>query len=844
MWLDLRHIVQFRHAGGGSTTVGARGPSNRGVTQDIRYAVRLMLRAPAFALVAVMTLALGVGANTAIFSVVRAVLLAPLPFAVPERLVSVWHAYPPSLPRAAVSAPGFDDLRQASHIFDDVAAFTLSNQNLTGGGEPERLLVARTSQSFQPVLGLRLAIGRWFTSDEDVPNQNRVLVLSDGLWRRRFGADPNVIGRSVSLNDVSHRVIGVMMAAATFPKATDAWVPIAFTPEQRGPAGRGSEFLDAIARLRDGVTVAHAHDAVAALARTLHQQYYADSPRWTLGMRPVTDDLVRDARPSVLAVFGAVALVLLIACVNIANLLLARATHRGREFALRAALGAAAARLRQQLFIETAILGLLGGIAGMLVAVAAVPLVARAAATAFPRFDVPRLDAQAFLFAIAIAFASSLVFGLVPAWQVSRSVDLRGALGEGTRAAAGRALRRTLVIAEIALAFSVIVGAGLLVRSFARVTAVDPGFAVQHRLTMRVTLPVSRYPQPSPRLRRAAEASAEAARDMARRATFYSQLFERLSRLPGVSAAGGVSELPLGELRNMGTFDIQGQPTPRGQDGPHGDWRSASPGYFRAMGIALIRGRVFTDGDGASSPPVAVIDEQAARYWVSGDPIGARISIDNPDVWREIVGVVRSVRHDALDTAPRGTVYFPLAQRPTTTVFAVVNTVDDPEDAASSARATVRALDPELPVYDVSSLEHRLSDSLGRRRLAMWLLVAFGTLALTLAAIGVYGVVAYDVGQRKQEIGIRMALGADRGRVVHMILASGMTLTMIGIALGVVLAAAMASFAARLLFEVSPYDPITYVAFAAVLIATAIAAAYIPARRATKVDPMTALRDA
>src|SRR5262245_61671528 len=797
------------------------------MTQDIRYALRLLLRAPAFTLVAVTTLALGVGANTAIFSVVRAVLLAPLPFAAPERLVSVWHAYPPAMPRAAVSAPGFDDLRQARHIFDDVTVFTLSNQNLTGAGEPERLLVARTSHSFQPVLGLRLAMGRWFADDEDVPNQNRVVVLSDGLWRRRFGADPNVIGQSVDLNDISYRVIGVMTAAAAFPKATDAGVPIAFTAEQRGPGGRGSEFLDAIARLRDGVTSAQATDAVAALARTLHQQYYADSPRWTLGMRPLADDLVRDARPIVMAVFGAVALVLLIACVNIANLLLARATHRGREFALRAALGAAASRLRQQLFIETAILGLLGGIAGVFVAVAAVPLVARAAATAFPRFDVPHVDAQAFLYAMAIALASSLVFGLVPAWQVSRNVDLRGALGEGTRAAGGRAMRRTLVVAEIALAFSVIVGAGLLVRSFARVTSVDPGFTVQHRLTMRVTLPVSRYP-----------------RETTRRAAFYAQLFDQLSRLPGVSAAGGVSELPLGELRNMGTFDIQGRPTPRGQDSPHGDWRSASPGYFRAMGIALVRGRVFTDRDAGTSPPVAVIDEAAARYWPAVDPIGTRISIDNPDVWREIVGVVRSVRHDTLDRLPRGTVYFALAQRPTTTVFAVVSTVDHPENAAASARATVRGLDPELPVYDVSSLENRLSDSLGRRRVAMWLLVAFGSLALTLAAVGVYGVLAYDVGQRKQEIGIRMALGADRGRVLQMVMASGMTLTLAGIALGVLLATALARAAAGLLFGVSPYDPITYVAFAGVLIATAVAAAYIPARRATKVDPMTALRDA
>ncbi len=385
---------------------------------------------------------------------------------------------------------------------------------------------------------------------------------------------------------------------------------------------------------------------------------------------------------------------------------------------------------------------------------------------------------------------------------------------------------RTLVVAEVALAFAVIVGAGLLVRSFARLTAVDPGFAISHRLTMRVTPPVARYP-----------------RDTTRRATFYAQVFERLSGLPGVAAAGGVSELPLGELKNMGSFDIQGKPTPRGQDGPHGDWRSASPGYFRAMGIALVRGRIFADRDGATAPPVVVIDEEAARHWPAGDAIGARISIDNPDVWREIVGIVRSVRHDALDRPPRGTVYFPLAQRPTPTVFAVVNTVHDPASVAAAARATIRGLDPELPVYDVRSLENRLSDSLGRRRIAMWLLVAFGSLALALAAIGVYGVLAYDVSQRKHEIGIRMALGADRSRVLQMVLASGFTLTIVGIGIGVGLAAAAARAASGLLFGVSPYDPVTYAAFAAVLVATAIAAAYVPARRATTVDPMTALRD-
>jgi putative ABC transport system permease protein len=383
------------------------------------------------------------------------------------------------------------------------------------------------------------------------------------------------------------------------------------------------------------------------------------------------------------------------------------------------------------------------------------------------------------------------------------------------------------VVVEVALTFAVIVGAGLLVRSVARITDVDPGFTVAHRLTLRVTLPVSRYP-----------------RETTRRAAFYSQLFERLSALPGVVAAGGVSELPLGELRNMGTFDIQNKPVPPGQDDPHGDWRSASAGYFRAMGISLVRGRLFSDRDAADAPPVVIVDEEAARrYWPAGDAIGSRVSVDGPDAWREVVGIVRAVHHDALDAPPRGALYFPLAQRPTTTAFAVIDTVGDPSSAAASAREAIRAIDPDLPVYDVSSLENRLNDSLGRRRVAMWLLVAFASLALTLAAIGVYGVLAYDVSQRTHEIGIRMALGAGRTQVLQMVMRTGVVLTVTGIAIGVAVAAAAARAASGLLYGVSPYDPITYAAFAAVLLATAIAASYLPARRATSVDPMKALRE-
>jgi putative ABC transport system permease protein len=795
--------------------------------QDTRYAWRLLVRAPAFTGVAVLTLALGIGANAAIFSVVRSVLLAPLAFADPDRLVALWEGYPPNMARAAVSVPAYFDLREARQLFSDVATFRVGGQNLTGSGEPERVVTARVSQSFAPTLGLMVERGRWFTAEEDQPNRRPVVVLTDGFWRRRFGGDPNVIEQTLLLDERPHDVVGILAPSSTFPRQTDVYVPIAFAANQRAAGERGSQFLDVIARVRNDVALSQVPAGVGALARTLRPQYYPDTPRWTLGVRTLKDDLARDARPIVLAVSVAVGLVLLIACANVANLLLARAGHRRRELAVRAAVGASAGRLRRQLVIESTLLGALGGVAGAFLASACVPLLAGTVAKAFPQVDAPRVDVAIFAFAMMTALASSALFGLVPAWQLSQG-DLRSVMSESSRGTASHRTRQLLVVGELALAFSVLVAAGLLVRSFAHVAAVDPGFAVERRLSVRVSLPVARYTKIP-------------------RAAFYEQFFDRLSSIPGVRAAGGVSELPFSDMKNMGTFEIQGRHPP-GADlsaMPHADWRSASGGYFSAMGIRLVDGRLFDSRDVGSAPLVAIIDEvTAAKYFAAQSPIGQHISIDDvaANHWAEIVGVVRAVHHDALDIEPRGTLYLPLAQRPTNSSFAIVHTDGDPLTQLTAVRAAIHDIDPQLPIFDVQLLDVRLADSLGRRRVATSLIGVFAALALALAAVGVYGVIAYDVSQRAREIGIRMALGADARSILAMVLGRGLRMGVTGVVAGAVLAFVLTRAAGSLLFGISGHDPATYITLAAGLIALTLGATYIPARRASATNPIEALR--
>ena len=788
----------------------------------------MLRRRPGFATVAMTTVAIAIGANTAMFSVVRAALLAPLPFADADRLVAVWEGYPPGQPRAAVSAPGYLDIRAAHEVFADAAALGGASANLTGDGDPARLGLALVTRSFQPVLGLHVALGRWFTDDEDAPSQNDVVVLSDGIWRRRFGADPSVVGRAITLDDRAHVVVGVMAASSTYPKDVDAWKPIAFTPQERMDAARGTQHLAAFARLRTDVTYEQARAALQVVSQTLRAAHYTDAPRWTLDMRPMRDELVGTSRPILLAAFGAVALVLLIACANVANLLLARSGERQRELAVRAAIGASPRRLRRQLLIEAAVLGVGGALVGIVIASVTLPLLTEVVSRSLPGVAPPRLDAGVFLFALAVTLASSLAFGLVPAWSLSRT-DLRMSLADARAASARSRPRAVFVVGQVAMAFALLVGGGLLVKSFRAMMAIDPGYRVDRRLTFLVSLPEARYP------------------DRPQRAAFWSALFDRLPHVSGVRHAAGVSELPLSHWQNMGTFEIEGRNFSRA-DRPHAYWRSVSAGYFATMDIAVADGRPFSAHDGYGSPPVAIIDELArTRYWGAENPLGRRIAIYRDDsdqpVWTEIIGVVRTVRHNSLDEeAVRPTLYFPLEQRATATVFAVLQADGDPLSAVGAVRAAVREIDPRLPIYDVRTLDARLVDSIGQRQIATWLIGLFGTVAVILAVVGVYGVVAYDVSRRAPEMALRVALGADRRAIVTLVLHAGLRLAVVGLACGAALALGLAYAARTLLFGVAPFDAGTYVMLGVGLLFVTTVATYIPARRAATVDPLATLR--
>ena len=794
--------------------------------QDIRYGFRMLLKKPGFTAIAVLTLALGIGANTAIFSVVNAVLLRPLPFAEPDRLVMVYEKrLKLGRTRNPVSAPDFIDWRAQSTVFENMAAYTWWNANLTGGDEPERIMGTVASAGLFPTLGVKPALGRSFTPEEDQPNANRVVVLSHGLWQRRFGSDAGIIGKTLTLNGNSFTVIGVMPRGFQFPdKQIEMWAPLALNTSEAG--NRGSHYLHVVARLKPGVSLPQAQAEMETIASRLEQQYPVNVGH-SVNIFPLYEETVGSIRPALLVLLGAVGFVLLIACANVANLLLVRGSARQKEIAIRTALGASRFRIVRQLLTESVLLAIVGGGLGLLLAIWGTDLLVALSPPETPRVGEIGIDRAVLGFTLAVSLLTGIVFGLLPALQASKP-DLNDSLKEGGRsqmASGSRSrLRSLLVVAEVASALVLLIGAGLLLKSFMRLREVNPGFNPENVLTMQLSLPQTKY------------------KEEHQQAAFTQQVLQRIGTLPGVNAAGAVAGLPLSGNSASRYFAIEGRPERPAGEGLNTNFNAISPNYFRALGIPLLQGRDFSERDVLGTPEVVIIDEaMARRFWPDEDPMGQRLRISNQP-WRTIIGIVGSVKHSGLDVEPTPEMYYPLLQDPLPFMTLVVRTPGDPQSLAAAVQREVRTVDKDQPVFGIKTMEEVVAESVSSRRLTMLLLGTFASLAVLLAAIGIYGVMSYTVAQRTHEIGIRMALGAQAGDVLRLIVGQGMILTAIGITVGLAASLALSRVLSSLLYGVSATDPLTFIAVSLLLAAVAFLAGYLPARKATRVDPMVALR--
>ncbi|MFP5261703.1 MAG: ABC transporter permease [Blastocatellia bacterium] len=805
------------------------------VSQDLRYGIRTLAQRPGFAAAAALALALGIGANSAIFSVVNAVLLRSLPYEAPDQLVIVQSTRRQD-PRRSGSAsyPDFADFRSQNQVFDDMAAFRSRGYTLTGAGEPERIDGARVSASFFQLLGAEPHLGRAFLPEEDKPEAARVVIISHGLWQRRFGGDPDVIGRTLTLDGNSYTVVGVATAGFSFPiemEKADIWSPLALDGELLEQ--RGAHFLRVIARLKPGVPLQAAQAEMSTIATRLEQQYPEDDTDRVVALYSLYDHLVGGIRPALLVLLAVVGFVLLIACSNVANLLLARAATRQREIAIRMALGASRGRIIRQLITESLILAFIGGGAGLLLALWGVESLVALSPANLPRMSGVGVDRWVLGFTLIVSVMTGIIFGLAPAIKASKP-DLNDALKEGGRGStegfSGRRLRNLLVVSEMALALVVLISAGLLIRSFLRLQQVNAGFDPSNILTMQVELPSSKYKE-------GVQVSA-----------FFEQVLERINALPGVESAGAVTTLPLSGSNMRTSFTVQNRPAPPPGQEPLAHLRAVTPGYFRTLRIPLLKGQEFGENYRKSSPGRIIInDTMARRFWPDEDPIGQRISIgmstdeDEPALW-EIVGIVGDVRHASLDAEPAPEMYVPHSQQSWPFLTLVIRTTSDPMAMAGAARAQVLAVDKDQPVSSVKSMEGMVSASIAQPRFYLLLLGIFAALALTLAAVGVYGVLSYSVTQRMHEIGIRMALGAKPFDVIRLVVGQGLVLSLAGVAVGLVGAYVFTRLMSSMLYGVSATDPVTFAALAVLLMAVALLASYVPARRATKVDPMVALR--
>jgi len=816
--------------------------------RDLRYAFRALAQNPGFAAAAILSLAIGIGANTAIFSVTSALLLRPLPYRDASRLVIVWNRSPGlGITQDWFSTAQYFDIKTRHSGFEDLAIAYGTNDNLTGNGDPERIGTIRISSNLLPMLGYRAAMGRLFTADEDVAGRNPTALLSYGTWIRRFGSDPHILGKSIQINGTSREIVGVLPKSFSLPREVlptlygaenQSEILLPFPMQPNSAQNRDHEDYNIIGKLKPGVTAAQAQaemDTLTASLRHDHPQNYPPNGGLTFGIVPLQEQVVGDARRTLLILLGAVACVLLIACANVANLLLARAVARQKEIAVRTALGASARRIIGQLLTESVLLALCGGALGIVFALLSLHWIRVLGPKSVPRLSEISIDRIALLFTLAISVFSGILFGLAPALRVAR-FDLRSVLSDGTRGSAGagamwgrgNSLRRLLVVAELALSVILLIGAGLLIRSFAQLENVSPGFQPRGVLTLELTTNGKRY------------------KDGPAVLAAYRELNQRFERIPGVTAAGAITSLPLSEMFAWGPVSIEGRVPPPGEIFLNADERIVSGHYFEAMQIPLRSGRFFSDLDTPTTQKVTIVDEYfAQQYWPGQDPVGKRIrtgGLDSQDPWLTIVGVVGRIKQDALDSNPRIAFYLPHAQYTTQAMNVVLRSNVAPAALTSAIKKEIHEVDPDLPIYNVRTMDDRVQESLARRRFSMVMLGLFAFLALALATIGIYGVMAYLVTQGTRELGIRLALGATPAHISRLVVRQGMALAITGLTLGLAGAFALTRLIRSLLFGVQASDPVTFIAIAALLAVIALAASYIPARRAARIDPMVSLR--
>ncbi len=834
---------ESRMEAGGIEQVKENVRSNRAgawldvLAQDVRFGIRVLIKNPGFTLVAVLALALGIGANTAMFSIVNSVLLRPLPYAQPERLVKLWTRFTNiGLPddQNWISAPEFRDITELNKSLSDLAAFTNVNFNITTSGTANRVLGAQVSPGFFAILGVNAERGRVFAKEEGEKGHDTVLLLSHGLWERRFGADPGITGKQIIANGQSFTVVGVLPAGFDYPNQSEMWSPLSFAPSDLTPDNRGNHQYEMIGRLKPGVAFGQARADLDLVGREMTQQHgeypYAKFD-FTVTAMPLIQDIAGDVKQPLWILMTAVALVLLIACANLAGLLLVRATSREREIAIRIALGAGGRRIVRQLITESLLLSLLGGVIGMILAPIALRMLAQSNAVALPRVVGTQIDLPVLLFTTALSLATGVLFGILPALQVIRDVNCT-ALREGGRSqtvgASSRRLRRLLVTGETAIALILLVSAGLLFKSFVRVLEVNPGFRADGVLKMTTALPPEKY------------ATDEQV------AAFFRQALERIKQLPGVDSAGFLDTIPLGDGNESGTVTVDTQSVPLDRTAFEADQRAVTPGLFKTLGIPLLRGRDFSEGDTATSTPVAVIDETMAElYWPGQDPIGKRVHRGgggSKSPWRTIVGEVGHVRYRTLEARSRTELYMPEEQVAASTMSILVHTSGDPLALASSVEKEIQAIDPDQPVYRVRTMTQVMAESVARRKLGATLLGVFAGLALLLSVLGIYGVIAFDVAQRTNEIGIRVALGAQRISIIQLMLSDGLRPVLIGIVTGLVGGAICGRLIRSMLFDARPLDGFVLIGVALVMAAVACMACLFPAWRAARLDPMNALR--